>query len=162
MGKGIWICLLLIFGISGLLLTPSCATKNSVLPDGMEKIAAQPELEPNEDVCREKPAEIKKPVMVVAKESFVNEDILFDFDSAELTSEALGILKRNAVYMNEKPELKATIEGHCDERGTNEYNLALGDRRAQSAKKIHDEYGCISGSAFIHQLRRGAPHGTGP
>ena len=36
--------------------------------------------------------------------------------------------------MNENPELKATIEGHCDERGTNEYNLALGDRRAQSAK----------------------------
>ena len=61
---------------------------------------------------------------------------LFDFDSSDLTAEAQEILKRNVAYMNENPDMKATIEGHCDERGTNEYNLALGDRRAQSAKSF--------------------------
>ena len=141
MRKEFWICVMLYMGILGLLLAPSCVKKTNVLPDGMEKIAAQPELEPNEDDCREKPVEVKAPEVVAVAEPFVNEDIFFNFDSAELTAEAVKILKRKVDYMNENPELKAIIEGHCDERGTNEYNLALGDRRAQSAKSFMENMG---------------------
>ncbi|MFP4071464.1 MAG: peptidoglycan-associated lipoprotein Pal [Desulfovibrionales bacterium] len=59
--------------------------------------------------------------------------IYFEFDSFELKPEARTVLQRKAEYLKEFPELKITIEGHADERGTDEYNLALGQRRAQAA-----------------------------
>ena len=69
-----------------------------------------------------------------AREMFENEDILFEFDSASLSVEAQEILRAKAAWLRENPRARVIIEGHCDERGTNEYNLALGDRRAFSAK----------------------------
>ena len=66
--------------------------------------------------------------------AFENVAIYFDFDQSTLTPEAQGILKAKAEFMRMNPGIKVTIEGHADERGTNEYNLALGDRRANSAK----------------------------
>jgi peptidoglycan-associated lipoprotein len=68
------------------------------------------------------------------REMFENEDILFEFDSASLSVEAQEILRAKAAWLRENPRARVIIEGHCDERGTNEYNLALGDRRAFSAK----------------------------
>jgi len=67
---------------------------------------------------------------------FVNEDIHFEFDSSALSSQAQGILKDKANFMNQHKKSSVTVEGHCDERGTNEYNLALGDRRAESVKSF--------------------------
>lgn len=61
-------------------------------------------------------------------------DIYYDFDEYDLRPEARERLARNAEFMREHPEFVFTIEGHCDERGTNEYNLALGDRRASAAR----------------------------
>jgi peptidoglycan-associated lipoprotein len=46
----------------------------------------------------------------------------------------VAVLKEKAAWLQDRPEVDVLIEGHCDERGTNEYNLALGERRAQSAK----------------------------
>jgi peptidoglycan-associated lipoprotein len=59
--------------------------------------------------------------------------IYFDFDQSRLTEEAQQKLRENAKWISENPEAKIVVEGHCDERGTNEYNLALGERRASSA-----------------------------
>lgn len=61
-------------------------------------------------------------------------DVFFSFDSFLLSEEARRILERNAEWLRSHPEAQVVIEGHCDERGTVEYNLALGERRAQSAK----------------------------
>lgn len=61
-------------------------------------------------------------------------DIFFAYDQAELTSEAQGILEENARWIRRFPRGIVVIEGHCDERGTEEYNLALGDRRALGAR----------------------------
>jgi peptidoglycan-associated lipoprotein len=61
-------------------------------------------------------------------------DIYFDFDSHSLSSDAREILRANANWLKSNPAAKAEIEGHSDERGTNEYNLALGAKRAQTAK----------------------------
>ena len=69
-----------------------------------------------------------------ASEKFENRDIHFEFDSSFLTSEAQAILTDKARFLQKYPDVMVIIEGHCDSRGTNEYNLALGDRRAQSAK----------------------------
>ncbi len=61
-------------------------------------------------------------------------DCHFDFDKYNLTQEAMKILAENAKILKKMSNSKIQLEGHCDERGTNEYNLALGERRAASAK----------------------------
>jgi len=65
---------------------------------------------------------------------FENEDIYFEFDSIRLAPEAQEILTQKAAWLRQNPGARVTIEGHCDDRGTNEYNLALGEGRAQSAQ----------------------------
>ena len=61
--------------------------------------------------------------------------IHFDFDRADIKPEFEPVLKGNADWLKKNAGTKIAVEGHCDERGTNEYNIALGDRRARSAKK---------------------------
>jgi len=61
-------------------------------------------------------------------------DIYFNYDSVELSSQARDTLRTNADWLRSNPQAKAEVEGHCDERGTPEYNLALGAKRAKSAR----------------------------
>ena len=68
-------------------------------------------------------------------ESKLLKDIHFDFDKYDIRPEDADILRENATLLTKNATLKIQIEGHCDERGTIEYNLALGERRANSAKK---------------------------
>jgi peptidoglycan-associated lipoprotein len=60
--------------------------------------------------------------------------IHFEFDKSRLLPEGKAVLRLKAQWLTAHPNVLVVIEGHCDERGTNEYNMALGDRRAQSAK----------------------------
>ena len=69
-----------------------------------------------------------------ASAMIMQEDIYFDFDKSTLKPAAQDNLMKKAAWLRDNPNATLTIEGHCDERGTNEYNLALGDRRADSAK----------------------------
>ena len=71
-----------------------------------------------------------------AKSAFakVGTTVLFDFDSANLSSYAQRVLDRQALFLKARPETRVIIGGHADERGTREYNLALGERRASSAR----------------------------
>ncbi len=62
-------------------------------------------------------------------------DIYFDFDKYDVRSVDEEILKENAAWLKKNPGMKIQIEGHCDERGTAEYNLALGERRASNTKR---------------------------
>jgi len=71
-----------------------------------------------------------------ARKAFENVDIHFDYDSALLTPQAQEILREKARYMKENPATNVIIEGHCDERGTNEYNLALGEQRAKMTQEF--------------------------
>jgi peptidoglycan-associated lipoprotein len=64
----------------------------------------------------------------------VGDRVLFAFDKSDISPEAKAILTRQAAFMQKYPSATFTIEGHCDQRGTREYNLALGERRATSAK----------------------------
>ncbi len=77
--------------------------------------------------------------------TFEGEKIYFDFDKSELKPEARAVLKKKAEWLRNNPDFSARIEGHCDERGTNEYNLALGERRANAAWRFLNALG-ISGS----------------
>ena len=60
----------------------------------------------------------------------------FDFDKYDLSPSAQAILKGQAAWLNQYPTRTLTVEGHCDERGTREYNLGLGDRRSNSVKQF--------------------------
>ncbi|MBM4277787.1 MAG: peptidoglycan-associated lipoprotein Pal [Deltaproteobacteria bacterium] len=68
-------------------------------------------------------------------ESGLLKPIFFDFDKYDIRPADTEILKGNSALLKKFPNVKIQIEGHCDERGTNEYNLALGERRANSTKK---------------------------
>jgi peptidoglycan-associated lipoprotein len=74
--------------------------------------------------------------------------VYFDFDSSALTPAALEILRQNAEMIKQVPNVIIQIAGHCDERGTQEYNLALGERRAQSVREHLRQLG-ISGDRMI-------------
>ena len=64
----------------------------------------------------------------------VGDVVRFEVDSSSLTGEAQGILRNQAVWLNQYPQYTVTIEGHADERGTREYNIALGARRATAVR----------------------------
>lgn len=68
-------------------------------------------------------------------------DVHFDFDKSDIRADARDVLKKNAEWMKANSKSKVQIEGHCDERGTNEYNLALGERRANAVKKYLSSLG---------------------
>ncbi len=69
------------------------------------------------------------------KEGIQLSNVYFSFDDFSLSEEAKKTLVENAAWLMNRPEKKVAIGGHCDERGTGEYNLALGERRANSAKR---------------------------
>jgi peptidoglycan-associated lipoprotein len=71
--------------------------------------------------------------------------IYFDFDQSTIKANMTDKITSNAAYMKKNPNIKIVIEGNCDERGTNEYNLALGERRAISAKQYLVNLGIESG-----------------
>jgi peptidoglycan-associated lipoprotein len=126
MQKKKWIVLALLFVVPGLMVTVSCQKKViDATPKPMveEKPQEKPMVE--EKVVVPPPA----PDMTV-----MQEDVYFEFDKSSLTAAAQDNLLRKAEWLRQNPDATITIEGNCDERGTNEYNLALGDRRAESAK----------------------------
>jgi peptidoglycan-associated lipoprotein len=77
-------------------------------------------------------------------ESKLLKDIYFDYDRYEIRREDEEILRENAAFLKKNPKMKIQIEGHCDERGTAEYNLALGERRANHTKKYLISLGITS------------------
>jgi len=73
--------------------------------------------------------------------AFESEHVYFDYDKSELKPETQEILTKKAAFLQANPDYNVKIEGNCDERGTNEYNLALGERRATAASKFINALG---------------------
>jgi len=71
--------------------------------------------------------------------------VYFDFDSNAVKDEYRGLVQAHAKYMVDKRDAKARVEGNCDERGSREYNLALGQRRAEAVKKVMTVLGVQDG-----------------
>lgn len=111
---------LFIILISGLILT-SCAGQKNVTGGGSIAAGSQEDLIVN-----------------------VGDRVFFEFDSFEITVDGQSTLDAQVAWLKQYSEVDITIEGHADERGTREYNLALGERRANSAKDYLMTYG-ISG-----------------
>ncbi len=72
-------------------------------------------------------------------------DVFFDYDSYDVTQQYQQVLSADARFLQQHPDMQFTIEGHCDERGSTEYNLALGDNRANSTKQALISLGVSAG-----------------
>ncbi len=144
MRKKLWISLALAFVIPGLLFTVSCAPK-AVGPE--PAVAAVAEEEDAAKAAAEEAAaeEAARKAKMDTTELFLYEEIYFEFDKSDLLAESQEVLRSKAEFLKDNSDAMVIIEGHCDERGTNEYNLALGDRRASSAKAFLVNLG-IAGS----------------
>ncbi len=88
-------------------------------------------------------------------------DVFYDYDAAALSSEAQASLDGNGKVLLDNADVSVQIEGHCDERGTVEYNLSLGDRRAQSARDYLVRYGVPAGRVSTVSYGEERPFATG-
>jgi len=80
-------------------------------------------------------SEAEKREFLEKVKTFENQDIYYDYDAYTLSDPAKKVLDEKIAFLKQYPRVKVTVEGHCDERGTTEYNLALGERRANSAQQ---------------------------
>lgn len=108
----------------------------------------------------EKPAaqEIAKPTPLVPVPS---DSIYFDFDRADLKPEAKNELATLGTLLAKNPSLTVRVEGNCDERGTEEYNIALGQRRADAAKKYLVNMGAATGQITTISYGKDRPRAKG-
>ena len=114
------------------LILSACAKK--------EMVPVIEEVEPVEEVAPPL-EEIEVEPVVEEVEPIVLEDIFFDYDKFNIKKDYESVLTKNAELLLGNPEVKLLIEGHCDDRGTNEYNLALGEKRAKAAIDFYVTYG---------------------
>ena len=123
--------------IAALFVVAACATAGeeeaatSGAGGGAQAAAAAP-VEQSEQAARQAPA--ITPGSAQDLVANVGDRVFFDFDKFDLRASSRTTLERQAAWLKRFPNLKVTIEGHADERGTREYNLALGERRANSVK----------------------------
>ncbi|MBW1714006.1 MAG: peptidoglycan-associated lipoprotein Pal [Deltaproteobacteria bacterium] len=135
MGRRIFVGLVVVvFALAGLGLLTGCAKKElrTDMPAPEVKKKAEP-TGPSEAELREQRL---KEELARKRMMFLNEMVHFDFDKSDIRPDAAEVLKRKAAWLKDNPGVNVIIEGHCDERGTDAYNLALGERRAQAAKSF--------------------------
>jgi peptidoglycan-associated lipoprotein len=144
MQSTIWNKMAVLLVILTLVLSASCSKKAVTTDDGivaadddgkvMESSTMQSEYPDSADSSREVETAAMSDVVL-------QQNVYFEFDKATLTPEAREILVKNGEWLQMNRDVAITIEGHCDERGTNEYNLALGDRRAETVKTFLADLG---------------------
>ena len=129
----------------------ACATKKKDLPLPPPAVAMTPAPEPvvKDPYAGETTTGVKSKDIPGSSADFVaqsgSDTVLFPFDSYEIDDEARTILGKQAEWLARYPAIRVTVEGHTDDRGTREYNLALGDRRATAAKNFLAAQGVDSG-----------------
>jgi peptidoglycan-associated lipoprotein len=156
MKKIMVLALVLVFGymLIGCAQRKVVQPQSSVTPEEMRaKASERPEQRvPEEKITEQQIAKIETregEMPTYAEEKSIFEDIHFDFDKYDIRPDAKPILKSIADWLMKNKSADLLIEGHCDERGTNEYNLALGDRRAKAAKDSLIALGIPSGRINI-------------
>lgn len=131
----------LLFLIAVSLGVSACAKKQTVAPEQQEAALEQPQ-EPQpiavEDIKFTEEPSIRDANI---EQKTTLDTIYFTLDSSSLDDASMNTLKENEKYLKENPAVNIVIEGHCDERGTTEYNLALGQRRALKVKEYYVQLG---------------------
>ena len=156
MTKRYWRSLALFLVIPGLMFAASCAetpvVSEPVVTPAVDEDAEAKRLAAEEAQAAQRALEderLRQEAMarqeLAEKERFLNEDIHFEFDKSTLLPEAKEILRDKGAWLRAFPDVSVIVEGHCDERGTNEYNMALGDRRARSVTSFLSDMGIAPG-----------------
>ncbi|MBN1290306.1 MAG: peptidoglycan-associated lipoprotein Pal [Candidatus Latescibacteria bacterium] len=116
-----------------------------------KKKAETPPPKPAPVVQEKKPApkpQVKEPERKIVEKVAISESqfntVYFDFDKSDIKSDQRSNLSNNARLLSDNSTIRIRIEGHCDERGTDEYNMALGQRRADAIKQYLIDYGISS------------------
>jgi peptidoglycan-associated lipoprotein len=95
------------------------------------------------------PSDAERAAAAAREELLSKRHVHFAFDSSAIDDESRAIIEAHAAYLAANPQIKVRLEGHCDERGTREYNLALGERRAQSVDRLMKLLG-VAGSRIAN------------
>lgn len=128
--KKVLVVILMIFAVA-------CAKKYVAQPEEslMEEKEMAEEVQVEEKFTPKEYVEAETPDITTSRElPFEFKDTLYDFDKYTIRPDARAVLDATAEWLNKNKHLNILIEGHCDERGTNEYNLALGEKRAGAAR----------------------------
>ncbi|HXV14570.1 MAG TPA: peptidoglycan-associated lipoprotein Pal [Candidatus Krumholzibacteria bacterium] len=147
--------LMVLAAILSLVAVAGCGGKKAVEPTPTDTGSSTPVEEPQEAPVEETSSgnTDMSPISL--------SDIFYDFDQYNLTSEAKGTLEANARELKRVGDAAITIEGHCDERGTKAYNLALGDKRANAAKAYLVSLGVTSSRITTISYGKERPFDTG-
>lgn len=127
--------------IGAALVISGCSNKKAPPADG-NKTASK--TDDGKDDAQKSPTadDALRMKMIERQTALSDNDIYFDFDQSALSTDAKALLDKKADYLKKDKDIRITVEGHCDERGSNEYNLGLGERRAASIKKYLETKGC--------------------
>ncbi len=130
-----WLRSFLLMMLAGLVLA-GCTTTSSETeqPQGSDQAQDPPDTAPPEPPPVEKPDYELIDGVLKYRDSPVSQTFLFDYDRAVISPADLSELEKHAAYLNENRDKKVVLEGHCDERGTREYNLALGENRSNAVR----------------------------
>ncbi len=150
------------------LTVSACATKKKELPPQPVASEAPPATQTMPSTNEGVPpvANVGSTIIPGSAADFVaqagSDHVLFAYDSYELDQDARAILGKQAEWLARYPQVRVTVEGHSDERGTREYNLALGDRRASAAKNFLAAQGVDAGrmATISYGKERPAVDGT--
>jgi len=137
MQKNLWLKLAVLLICSMLVFAVSCQKKTVAVEQGSNSTAQEDgygATTADASQIGDKTLDTSAAGSASGSNVVLQQDIFFDFDKATLTSEARESLTKNGAWLRTNADVVITIEGHCDQRGTNGYNLALGDRRAESVK----------------------------
>lgn len=140
--RKMWIILALVLVVPGLMTMVSCATQSG--GQQTDTTTTTPSEAPKAPMAPAADTSAADRAKEMARNQFMNDHVPFAFDSATLSPMAQEILKRKSAWLNDNPGVFVTIEGHTDERGTAEYNMALGERRAESARAFLVDLGVSS------------------
>jgi len=139
--KRTWLNIIIILFVGIGFITVGCAKKNIMEKTEEVKPPVAQTTTPKAPTLTQPEASTLVPSLGNEIKIFEGEDIHFDFDKFDLTSKSMEILDHKVSFLKANMNLAIQIEGNCDERGTTEYNLALGDRRAKAAQNYLVEQG---------------------
>jgi peptidoglycan-associated lipoprotein len=142
MRRSPWTLILLIAMALTLALTSGCSSRKKV--EGGAEPPPPPPTQTEAPPVEEPPPPATTPPTDENAQANL-QDAYFDYDDAGLRDDAKSALEANAKYMEGHTRVNVVIEGHCDERGSVEYNLALGEKRARAAKEYLTTYGINAG-----------------
>jgi peptidoglycan-associated lipoprotein len=145
--------------IAALLFVAGCASQSTSTPDqsaAQPPAAAQPSATPPASAPAAAPAQARDP-----RDGYAKRSVYYEFDGYDVKAEYRPLVEAHAQYLKQNPSARITIEGNCDERGSREYNVALGQRRAESVMKMMTLLGVRDGQIESISFGKEKPRAAG-